>query len=167
MKKIVRLTENDLTKLVKRVIKESAEENKKEKVVDTIKNILTPSEIEFLKKEYLSLGKEDFKHEVDYVMNDNETELGEERWGYMEDLSTHGELSDKEYKLRHIVNKIIKRGGTLAMLGVLPAAMFVGGGAAVGLGIASLVSFLFKDAAFWNRKGGIHSDGLERSDEDL
>jgi hypothetical protein len=159
MKKIVRLTESDLIKLVKRVVKESEGgemDSKKEKAVEVIQDILKPSEIEFLKKEFQNLGKEGLKDEVEYVMSVDESgELGEEE-----------EMSEKEYKLRHIVNKLIKKGGVLAALGIVPAAMFLGGGAAVGLGVAALVSTLAGDSAFFGKKG-LHYKELEKSDKSM
>jgi hypothetical protein len=144
---------------VKRVIKESNETgSKKEKVVEVLKDILKPSEIEFLKKEYQNLGKKEFKNEVEYVMSaDEDGELSEEK-----------EMSEKEYKLRDIINKIIKKAGVLSMLGIVPTAMFVGGGAALGLGVTALVSYLLKDSAFWDFKtGGIHDKERERSDDEM
>jgi|688.fasta_scaffold439149_2 hypothetical protein len=160
MKKIVRLTESDLIKLVKRVVKESEGgemDSKKEKAIEVIQDILKPSEIEFLKKEFKNLGKEGFKDEVEYVMSVDESgELGEEE-----------EMSEKEYKLRHIIDKIITKGGVLSMLGVVPAAMFVSGGAAAALGVTALVAFLFKDAAFWDSKGDVHHKERNRSHREM
>ena len=131
-------------------------EDKKEEAIDILKDILKPSEIDFLKKEYEMLGKEGLADEVvDVIENDDEVgELTEE-------------MSEKEYKLRHIINKIIKGGVALAGLGIVPAAMFVSGGLAAGLGVASLAGMLFKDAAFWDSKGDIDYKELEKSDSEI
>ena len=150
MKKIIRLTENDLTRIVKRVIKEEemAQEEKVEAAKEAISDILNPSEIEFLKQKFQEDGKEGFKDEVVAAVKDvkgaESGELSEEDMGNM---------SEDEYKLRSIVHKIIKKGSVLAMAGVVPAMMFVGGPAAIGLGIAALLGMTLKDAAFYKRGG--------------
>lgn len=163
----MKITLTELRRLVKNVIKEEMAKTKiteneveiedPEVAVKVLKKALSPSEIEFLKSEYKKLGEDGLADEIEDVRQLSE----------MEDLDTYGELSEKEYKLRNILNKVIKVGGTLSMLGVLPAAMFVSGTAGLGLGIASIVGFLFKDAAFWNKKGGMHRDGIERSNDEL
>jgi hypothetical protein len=130
-------------------------EQKEEKAVEIVKDILKPEEIEFLKSEFISKGKEDFKDEVEDVMSDD----GE--------LSEDSEMSEKEYKLRHIINKIIKKGSVLAGLGIVPAAMFVSGGAGLALGITALVGLMFKDAAFWKKGGGHYYDENDKSDRSL
>jgi hypothetical protein len=134
-------------------ITESESDGEKQ-AVNILTNILNPSEIDFLTDELSTLGKEGLKDEVNSAMDGN-TELSED-----------GEMSDKEYKIRHIINKIIKRGGGLAALGIVPAAMFVSGGAALGLGVAAIASLLLKDSAFWS-KDGIHRDELKKSDKGI
>jgi hypothetical protein len=132
-------------------ITESEAEGEKE-AVNILTNILNPSEIDFLTDELSTLGKEGLKDEVNSVMN-GDGELSEE-------------MDEKEYKIRHIINKIIKRGGGLAALGIVPAAMFAGGGVALGLGITAIASLLLKDSAFWG-KHGIHRDELKKSDKGI
>lgn len=130
-------------------------EDKQEKAVEVLKDILKPSEIEFLKNEYEMLGKEGLADEVvDVIEKDEEGELTEE-------------MSEREYKLRNIINKIIKKGTAIAGLGIVPAAMFASGGLALGLGIASLAGVLLKDAAFWNSKGEINYKELNKSDDEM
>lgn len=163
----MKITLTELRRLVKNVIKEEIAKTKiteneveiedPEAAVKAMKKILSPSEIEFLKSEYKKLGEEGLADEIEDVRQLSE----------MEDSDTYGELSEKEYKLRNILNKIIKVGGVLSMLGIVPAAMFVSGTAGLGLGIASIVGLLFKDAAFWNKKGGIRRDGFEKSNKEL
>ena len=132
-------------------ITESESDGEKQ-AVNILTNILNPSEIDFLTDELSTLGKEGLKDEVNSVM-DGDGELSEE-------------MDEKEYKIRHIINKIIKRGGGLAALGIVPAAMFVSGGAALGLGVAAIASLLLKDSAFWS-KDGIHRDELKKSDKGI
>jgi hypothetical protein len=129
-----------------------SESDGEKQAVNILTNILNPSEIDFLTDELSTLGKEGLKDEVNSVM-DGDGELSEE-------------MDEKEYKIRHIINKIIKRGGGLAALGIVPAAMFVSGGAALGLGVAAIASLLLKDSAFWS-KDGIHRDELKKSDKGI
>jgi hypothetical protein len=158
----MKITLNELKQLVKNVINEEMgkmkmegeEMSKEEKAMDVLQDILKPSEIEFLKKQYKMLGKSGLKDEVNSVI-----ELSE--------MVEADELSEDEFKLRNIINKIIKKGTVLSALGVVPAAMFVGGSAALGLGIASLAGMLLKDAAFWKKDGKIHRKGLEKSDAEM
>ena len=128
------------------------EMSKEEKAVEVLDRILKPSEIEFLKKQYKELGKSGFKDEVNALMNLNEEE--------------EEEMTEDEFKLRNIVNKIIKKGTVLSAIGIVPAAIFSGGTAAVGLGIATLVGTLLKDAAFWTKKG-VDYKKLKASDEEM
>lgn len=162
MKKVIRLTENDLTRIVKRVINEMetpSESNKSPKEVErALSKFLNNDEIEFLKNHYEEQGKEGFKTDVKNAVKDinGETELYEE-----------DDMSEEEFKLRDIINKIIKRGSGLAAIGVIPAAMFVSGSAGLALGITALVGLLIKDSAFWNKDGDIHYKELNRSDSDM
>lgn len=159
MKKIIRLTEGDLSRIVKRVIREE-EEDKEQKTKEALNNILKPSEIEFLKQKFEEEGKQGFKHEVAAavkdIKSDQEGELSEE---------DKLDMSEDEFKLRSIVDKIIKKSTVLAGLGIVPAAMFLGGPAAVAMGVTALVGVLFKDAAFWKR-GGHHYDAQARSEKE-
>jgi hypothetical protein len=132
-------------------ITESESDGEKQ-AVNILTNILNPSEIDFLTDELSTLGKEGLKDEVNSVM-DGDGELSEE-------------MDEKEYKIRHIINKIIKRGSGLAALGIVPAAMFAGGGVALGLGVAAIAGLLLKDSAFWS-KDGIHRDELKKSDKGI
>lgn len=162
MKKIIRLTESDLARIIRRTINEmdmDSDANKSSEDVEMALNqILTNNEIEFLKNHFESEGKQGFKMDVTNAVKDvkGERELHEE-----------DEMSDDEYKLRNIVNKIIKKGTALAGLGIIPAAMFSGGSAALALGITSLVGLLLKDSAFWRKDGGIHYKELRKSDKEV
>lgn len=178
-KKVIRLTENDLHRIVKRVIKEQDEistqekgktiVNKSESAVDSLsddeKNILS----NFIK----DIGPEGFKEFVADRIEGEKSEFTEEDDDeYTSDLG----MSKDEYKVRKIIDKIIMRVGPLATLGIVPAAMFISGGAAVGLGLTALAGFLLKDAAWYAKKdyskpmpgsgmrsGGIHYKAAERA----
>jgi hypothetical protein len=152
MKKIIRLTESDLTRIVKRVIRENEEqtiesEEIKQDVADATRE-LSREEKEFLKNYIEKNGMKNLQNKiVDHLENkENSTELDENE-----------EMGETEYKLRKILDKVITYGGVAAGLAVLPAAMFIGGGVAAGLGIASLAGVALKDAAWW-KSGGKYSD---------
>ena len=167
MKRIIRLTESDLTRIVKRVIREeeTTKEEKTEEAKELLNDILKPSEIEFLKQKFEEEGKEGFKDEVVVAIEDvksaEDGELSEE---------DTEDMSDDEYKLRSIIHKIMERGTGLAALGILPAAMMGAPAVAGGLGIAALVGMISKDAAFWKRGGSDkyqtgHHYGAQRKHE--
>lgn len=162
MKRIIRLTESDLKRIVRRVIKESEMNSEVDISPDDAKmalnKILDRDEIEFLKNHFESQGKQGFKMDVKNAIQN--IEGGDE-------LYEEEDMDEDEYKLRDIVNKIIKKGGSLAALGVIPAAMLAGPAAGVALGITSLVAMLFKDSAFWKKGGGIHRKELEKSDKEM
>ena len=150
MKKVIRLTERDLTRIVKRVIKES-EENaiEGEEVAaeaEAATKDLSRKEKEFLKNYIEENGIETLQDKIeDQLENEGSlTELDEE-------------MDEKEYKLRKILDKVITYGAVGAGLAVLPAAMFISGGVAAGLGVAALAGTILKDAA-WYKKGGRYSD---------
>ena len=62
-------------------------------------------------------------------------------------------MGDDEMKLRGILDKIIQNTTLMSALGVVPAMMFVGGGAALALGIVAILGTTLKDSAFFKRKG--------------
>lgn len=177
-KRIVRLTESDLTRLVKRTIIEMEEINSQEpgkeiakkskSAVDSLSNDEKDTLSDFIK----DVGPEGFKEFVADRIEGEKNEFTEEDDEYTSDLG----MSKDEYKVRKIIDKIITRVGPLSMLGVVPAAMFISGGAAVGLGLTALAGFLLKDAAWYSKKdyskqmpgsgirsGGIHYKAAERA----
>jgi hypothetical protein len=139
----------------KKMKMEGEEMSKEEKAVEKLKGLLSTSEIEFLKKEVDMLGKGNLakkvKDEAEEIMNPSK----------MEESDTYGELSPKEKKIRSIINKVINSSAVISTLGIVPASMFSGGAAGVGFAVAAIASFLLKDAAYWNKKGGIHRDAWE------
>jgi len=160
MARIIRLTEGDLSRIVKRVIREEKHEKdcKSEKAKEALHKILKPSEIEFLKQKFEDEGKEGFKDEVvaavKDVKSDHKGELAEE---------DKENMSDDELKMRSIIHKLMQKGTALAALGILPAAMMGAPALAVGLGIASLIGMTMKDSAFWKR-GGHHYDAQNKAE---
>jgi hypothetical protein len=68
------------------------------------------------------------------------------------DFESEYGMSEEEFKMRNIVDKIIGNTSVLSMLGIVPAAMMSGGGAAVAAGVTALVAYLLKDAAWYNKK---------------
>lgn len=74
MARIVRLTESDLNRLVRRVIKENEKSQSCPVVVNKflskIENSLTPEELQLVVSEYERLGKSGFKHKVVSTLQD-------------------------------------------------------------------------------------------------
>ena len=56
-------------------------------------------------------------------------------------------------KLRGILDKIVQNTTLIAALGIVPAAMFISGGAALAAGIISMLGVTLKDSAFFKRGG--------------
>jgi hypothetical protein len=81
------------------------------------------------------------------------TELNEEDMDdYEED-----EMSEREFKIRSIIDKIVTYATAGAAIGMLPAAMFISGGVATALGIGALAGTTLKDIA-WFKSGGKYKD---------
>jgi len=79
------------------------------------------------------------------------------------------EMSDREYRIRRIVDKVITYSSVGSALAIVPAAMFIGAGVAAGLGVYALVSNTLRDAAWFKRGGydkyktGHHYERSDRS----
>ena len=77
-------------------------------------------------------------------------------------------MSEDEYKMRNIVDKLIEKTSVLSMLGIVPAMMLSGGGAAVAAGVTALLSYMLRDAAWYKKKdysgqtpgSGLKGDGI-------
>jgi hypothetical protein len=67
-------------------------------------------------------------------------------------------MSQKEIRVRSILDKIIKYGSVAAMAGIVPAMMAGAPFLALGLGIAALAGCSVKDAAWWKKEGHYHAD---------
>ena len=130
----------------KQPLKESTLEN----AVDEIG--LTPDEIDALTSSLIDMGKTDFKFKVADIAS------GESSDDMSSEMMEGGEMSDKEFKLRSAIDKIINKAGVISTLGIVPAAMFAGGGAGVAAGVTALTMLLLKDAAWWKKGHEMHKE---------
>ena len=167
MKRIIRLTENDLARIVRRIIKENEEdwiassedmdfesdyskielEKKIFEDAEDATNSLSEEEMEILYDFLSTVDAEDFLGLVkDEIKNLGMGPITEDE---KEDLG----MSDEEYQVRTIIDKVIRGTSGIAALGILPAAMFIGGGVAVALGVTAMATMLLKDVAWWRPKG--------------
>ena len=130
----------------KQPLKESTLEN----AVDEIG--LTPDEIDALTSSLIDMGKTDFKFKVADIAS------GESSDDMSSEMMEGGDMSDKEFKLRSAIDKIINKAGVISTLGIVPAAMFAGGGAGVAAGVTALTMLLLKDAAWWKKGHEMHKE---------
>lgn len=120
--------------------------------------MLSPEEQEILAS-YMESNPDGFLNAVKReVAMEKQEELGEEEEG--------DNMGDNEFEARRILHKVIQYVGVGSMLAVVPAAMFISGGLAAGLGVAALAATSLKDAAFWKRRGHHYTaqDDAERMD---
>lgn len=150
MKRIVKLTENDLTRIVKKVIKE--QESEKETAKEITKS--AKSAVEDLSSEEKNILADFIKNndpedviDVFKQQASSKTEMLEEEDVDTSDLG----MSSKEFKVRKIIDKIINNVAFWGSFGIVPAAMFISGGAAFGLGLTGLAAYLLKDAAWYSK----------------
>jgi hypothetical protein len=73
-------------------------------------------------------------------------------------------MDDAEFDARRILHKIVQYVGIGSGLAIIPAAMFISGGVALGLGVTALAGTMLKDAAFWKKGGGHHYKAQDKSD---
>jgi hypothetical protein len=157
MKRIIRLTESDLTRIVKRIIKENEEDwvsqsedmesdadfekMELEKSSKEATEQLSPEEQDMLRDFIESNGIESLQS---IVKDSLESVLTEE---------DENEMGDNEYEIRSIIDKIIGYSSVGAALAIVPAAMFISGGIAAALGVYALASNTLRDAGWFKRKG--------------
>jgi hypothetical protein len=176
MKRTIRLTESELINLVKRIIKEDEDQwvaDSQEMEGDTdfskmdletakeeLRHTISPSEMRFLRDLMKYEGQDELKDmlmdvlsqmEDDEVTVDADYEEVDEMM--YEGFENENGMGDDEMKLRGILDKIIQNTTLMSALGVVPAMMFVGGGAALALGIVAVLGTTLKDSAFFKRKG--------------
>ncbi len=175
MKKTIRLTESELINLVRRIIKEDEDQwvaDSQEMEGDTdfskmdletakeeLRHTISPSEMRFLRDLMKYEGQDELKDmlmdvlsqmEDDEVTVDADYEEVDEMM--YEGFENENGMGDDEMKLRGILDKIIQNTTLMSALGVVPAMMFVGGGAALALGIVAVLGTTLKDSAFFKRK---------------
>jgi hypothetical protein len=188
MKRTIRLTESELINLVKRIIKEDEEQwmadsqemegesdftkMDLETAKEELQHTISPSEMRFLS----DLMKRKGKDELEDMLMDVVSQMEEEDANYSEvdemmyeDFEKQYGMSETEMKLRGILDKIVQNTSLIAGLGIVPAAMFIGGGAALVAGIVSLLGVTLKDSAFFKRGGydkyktGFHYKAADKS----
>ena len=186
MKRTIRLTESELINLVKRIIREDEEqwmadsqemegesdfdkmdlETAKEELKDTISH----SEMRFLNDLMKHEGKDELEDMLMNVVSKMEDDDYEELDEMMyEDFEKQYGMSETEMKLRGILDKIVQNTTLIAALGIVPAAMFIGGGTALVAGIISILGVTLKDSAFFKKGGydkyktGFHYKAADKS----
>ena len=176
MKKTIRLSEPEHINLVRRIIKEDedqwAADSREmedesdfskmdlERAKEELKNTISPSEMRFLRDLVKYEGEDEVKDMLMNVLSqmedkDETIDVDYEEVDEMlyEDFENEYGMSEDEMKLRRILDKIVQNTTLLSALGVVPAMMFVGGGAALALGIVAIAGVTLKDSAFFKRKG--------------
>ena len=108
MKKIIKLTESDLTRIVKRVISENMESEMIDNVKNEIIQSISKEDLMFLGKMYSELGAEQFKDITKDVIEDEKVE---------------GELSEISFKVTNTseiekINKLKELIGQIALAGI-------------------------------------------------
>ena len=125
----------------KQTLKESTLEN----AVDEIG--LTPEEIDALTSSLIDMGKSNFKEKVaDIASGEPSSDIPSS------EMSEGDEMGEKEFKLRSAIDKIINKVGVISALGIVPASMFISGGAGFAAGVTALAMLLIKDMS-WAKKG--------------
>ena len=158
MKRIVRLTEKDLSRIVRRVIRENEEE-----WIDQSMDM--EGESDFSKMDLKQSAKNatrkltDEEKDIlrDFIENNGMEEFQNIIEDQLESVISEDEMSDNEYRVREIIDKIIGYSSVISGLAIVPAAMAIGAGAALALGVYSLASNTLRDAA-WFKRGGKFKD---------
>ena len=121
--------------------------------------------LNLVKQEVAAAQGEGEMTEDEEMGSESDAKLGDGK----EKVSTDLSMSENERQVRAIIDRIINYSTVGSALGIVPAAMFVSGGVALGLGITSIVGLLLKDSAWWDtKKGGhaMHTKEMEKSRKD-
>ena len=186
MKRTIRLTESELINLVKRIIREDEQQwmadsqemegesdfskMDLEKAKEELKNTISHSEMKFLS----DLMKHEGKNELEDMLMDVVSQMEDDDYEELdemmyEDFEKEYGMSETEMKLRGILDKIVQNTTLIAALGIVPAAMFIGGGTALVAGIISILGVTLKDSAFFKKGGydkyktGFHYKAADKS----
>jgi len=132
MKRIIKLTENDLIRIVKKVIKENEDEwiSQSEDMGDSdfSKMSIEKKIVSKTKNAISNLTKKDKDILKDFLENNDIEELQKlvkkELKG--ETMSIH-ESKDPVYKVRKVISNILKTVGVVAALGMVPAHILISG----------------------------------------
>lgn len=116
-----------------------------EQAAEEVESVLSNDELQFLADLMSQEGKESLENKIENAI-ESKSEMNEG-----EDFESEYGMSEDEFKIRDIVDKIIEKTSVLGMLGIVPAAMLSGGAAAVAAGVVGILGYILKDAA-WYRK---------------
>jgi hypothetical protein len=142
MAKIVRLTESDLTRIVKKVIKESEEEVISQKVEDVIDNPKVEHRIDNMLSNLSDEDLEEIQDTLSDLGIDENSDVSEvhaklsQHSGHHsnEEMTESGEPSNPKHKVREILHSI--GAGNIAAWGGVPAAIAIGSAIGMPLGFA-------------------------------
>lgn len=141
-----------------------------EQAAEEVESVLSNDELQFLANLMSQEGKESLENKIENAI-ESKSEMNEE-----EDFESEYGMSEDEYKIRDIVDKIIEKTSVLGMLGIVPAAMLSGGAAAVAAGVVGILGYILKDAAWYKKRdvsgqtpgsgirgGGIHYKAADKA----
>ena len=137
---------------------------------EELKNTISHSEMKFLSDLMKHEGKDELEDMLMNVVSKMEDDDYEELDEMMyEDFEKQYGMSETEMKLRGILDKIVQNTTLISALGIVPAAMFIGGGTALVAGIISMLGVTLKDSAFFKKGGydkyktGFHYKAADKS----
>lgn len=153
MKKIIRLTEGDLTRIVKRVIKENEDSKMSHKVEQVIENPKVEMKIEDVYSNLTIEDKEKLQKILDNLGVDANSSAKEVHDAIKSEVGSdiHGEMTEDESPRNKVADILHSIGaGNIAAWGGVPAAIAIGGLlTATGVGAPMALGF----AASWGATG--------------
>lgn len=130
MKKVIRLSESDLTRIVKRVIKEEQEERIASKIEDVIEQPNVEIKIEDIYSNFSDRDKEKLKNVLDNLGIDENSSPKEVHDAIQDKIETEvgGEIGENESARNKVADVLHAIGaGNIAAWGGVPAAIAIGG----------------------------------------